>query len=87
MEAREIPVTGMERNGTEIPVIGTERNGMYCWNPTYGITYEIPFRSSGIWTEWNGKLVPDNGTGYNPKYFITVGKVYVKLFSSSFIYP
>ena len=47
----EIQVTGMERDGTEILVTGTERNGMYWWNPTYGITYKIPFRSIGIWTE------------------------------------
>ena len=51
---------------------------MYWWNPTYGITYKIPFRSTaGILTERNGterngKFVPDNGTGYNPKNLVGI---------------
>ena len=56
----------MEQNGTEIPLTGKELNGMYWRNPAYGITYKILFRSTGIWKEGNVKLVPDNGTGYNP---------------------
>ena len=42
---------------------------MYWLNLTYGITYKIPFRSTGVWTQRNGKLVPDNGTGYKPSVF------------------
>ena len=53
-DGTEIPLDGTERDGIEIPVTGMERNGMYWWNPTYGITYKIPFRSTGIWTERNG---------------------------------
>ena len=54
-DGTEIPVTaGTERDGAEIPVTGTERNGMYWLNLTYGITYKIPFRSTGVWTERNG---------------------------------
>ena len=63
----KILVTGMEGNGTEIPVRGTKANGMYWLNPMDGTTYKIPFRSTGVWTERNGKLVPDNGTGYKPR--------------------
>ena len=51
-DGTEIPLTRTERNGTERN--GTERNRMYCWNPTYGITYKIPFRSTGIWMEQIG---------------------------------
>ena len=50
-DGSEILVSGIERTSTDIPVTGTERNGternrMYWWNPIYGITYKIPFRSA-----------------------------------------